>query len=289
MRPESFESYLSRNHTPKTARTYLHYVDHFLIQQPKASQLKYMDVAEYLSETMVKGGAKLKQVNLLLASLKVYYNYLISIGKKVDNPCKAIKLKQKRKPIQLQDLFNPSELEALMNRENRFVNLEIRNKVIISFLIYQALTSAEVEHLTTDDIDLDNGTINIKGSKKQAGRLLDLRVNQIRLIQSYVETARTNLLRVETNRLMISSRGTPDNVGSIHAMLSPLKNRYPDRTLNAITIRQSVISNMLNLQKLPLETVQLFAGHKWPSSTEKYRRKDLEEQRALINMFHPLK
>lgn len=55
------------------------------------------------------------------------------------------------------------------------------------------------------------------------------------------------------------------------------------------TIRQSVISNLLNEKKMPQEDVQLFAGHRWTSSTEKYRRKDINEQRVLINRWHPLK
>ena len=289
MRPESFESYLKRNYTNKTAKSYQHYIDMFLIQRPNAIKLSYMDIMDYLSEVKTKADNKPNRINVLLASIKVYYNYLIGIGKRTDHPCKSIKLRQKHAPIQLQDLFTPTELETLMSRENRFVNLELRNKVIISLLIYQALTSAEVEQLTTDDIDLDNGTINIKGSKKQAGRVLDLRANQIRLIQSYIETSRANMIKVESNRLMINQRGCPDSVDNIHAIFAPLQNLYPDRRLNPQNIRQSVISNMLNLQKLPLETVQLFAGHKWPSTTEKYRRKDVEEQRALIKMFHPLK
>ena len=41
--------------------------------------------------------------------------------------------------------------------------------------------------------------------------------------------------------------------------------------------------------KIPLEDVQLFAGHKYPSTTERYRRKDINEQQELINKFHPLR
>ncbi len=37
-----------------------------------------------------------------------------------------------------------------------------------------------------------------------------------------------------------------------------------------------------------MEQVQLMAGHKWISATERYRYAPLEEQRELINKFHPL-
>jgi len=71
-------------------------------------------------------------------------------------------------------------------------------------------------------------------------------------------------------------------------MLRPLKGLSPARSLNASTIRQSVIANWLNESKYPLGDVQLPAGHKYPSSTEKYLREDIENKRKLINAFHPL-
>jgi integrase/recombinase XerD len=110
------------------------------------------------------------------------------------------------------------------------------------------------------------------------------------MIQKYISLDRPKLLHEGIfTSLIISHRGTPETVEGINSMLQPLKGLYPDRSLNAVTIRQSVISNMLNEKKVKLEDVQLYAGHKYPSSTERYKRHDLEEQRALINMFHPIK
>jgi hypothetical protein len=53
-------------------------------------------------------------------------------------------------------------------------------------------------------------------------------------------------------------------------------------------IRMSVISHWVNVRKIPIEDVMKLSGHKWPSSVEMYRRKDAEEQKMLINKFHPL-
>lgn len=43
-----------------------------------------------------------------------------------------------------------SELELLMNRENRYTDLLDRNKVLISKMIYQGLTSDEVMRLDVE-------------------------------------------------------------------------------------------------------------------------------------------
>jgi hypothetical protein len=51
----------------------------------------------------------------------------------------------------------------------------------------------------------------------------------------------------------------------------------------------SVIANWLNMDKHRLEHVQEWAGHKWPSSTLRYKRLDIAVQREKINRWHPLK
>lgn len=50
----------------------------------------------------------------------------------------------------------------------------------------------------------------------------------------------------------------------------------------------SVIYNKLNVDKLAIETVQAFAGHKWPSSTEKYVSRIDVDDTDFINGVHPM-
>lgn len=285
---EAIEHFLYRKHTNATAKAYLYNIDVFLMTHPKARDYKYSDIIDYLNELKSKGCDK--TLRPILASLKRYYDYLVETGQRDDHPCKRLNLKIKKLPIQLQDLFSSKELELLMNRENRYSDLELRNKVIISFLIYQGLASSEIVRLRLEDVDLDNGTMYITGSKKIASRLLNLKTKQILLIQNYIEISRRKLVSSTHNEnLLLTMRGDIESVDTIHAMIEPLKVLYPDRNLTPTIIRQSVISNLLNEEKHSLEAVQLFAGHRWPSSTEQYQRKDINEQLEKVNMWHPLR
>jgi hypothetical protein len=38
--------------------------------------------------------------------------------------------------------------------------------------------------------------------------------------------------------------------------------------------------------KIPIELVQRMVGHRYPSSTEKYIRKDTKEQREIVTKLH---
>lgn len=288
MKLETIEQYLYKNHTDQTAKTYLYYIQVFKMRQPNSLKMMYADILEYIN-TIRQSGRNAEQISPQFAAIKKYYDYLLETGQRNDHPCSGISLRRKKKPVQLQDLFTPTELELLMGRENRFNNLGLRNKVAISLLIHQGLTCSELCRIDLKDIDLDGGTVYVKGSKKCSARILGLKSSQILLIKNYIETSRKNLLKSNTSFLLITQRGVPETVDGINSMVESLKGMFLGKNLNPSTIRQSVISNLLNVYKKPLEDVQLFAGHKWPSSTEQYRRKDINEQREMINKWHPLK
>ena len=79
-----------------------------------------------------------------------------------------------------------------------------------------------------------------------------------------------------------------DIADNLKNLLRPFKSYFPNRVLNAKTIRQSVIANLLKSGH-DLRLVQVFAGHKYPGATENYRQTGIEELKAGIEKYHPLK
>ena len=74
---------------------------------------------------------------------------------------------------------------------------------------------------------------------------------------------------------MLTKLGTPEKGEGISYLISTFKGLFPERNLNPKTIRQSVIADLLKQGK-DLRLVQVFAGHKYPSSTERYRQNQVE-------------
>lgn len=62
---------------------------------------------------------------------------------------------------------------------------------------------------------------------------------------------------------------------------------YPPRKVNALTIWQSVVAELL-IRGNYLRMVQVFGGHKNPSATEKFKQAQLEELKAAVLRHHPL-
>lgn len=282
------DEYLRKHHSPATAKAYQREIEIYIKANLQAAQASFKDVMEYIGTLRKKYGSA-ASIHRIVSSIKVYYKYLNHIGQRKDNPARSIRLRDKRhKALQVQDLFTTKELELLLERKERYSDLQLRNQVVISLLIYQALTTGEMAALTLQDINLEEGTIKIKATPKTNARELKLKTKQIMLLHKYINEVRIKLLSVTTEKLIITKLGTAETGEGINYLVSTYKKLFPDRNLNPKTIRMSVITNLLKEGK-DLRIVQAFAGHKYPSATERYKQNGIEELKQVIQKLHPLK
>ena len=142
---------------------------------------------EYVEQT--RKNYKSASIIRILSALKKYYDYLVEIGVRKDNPARAIQLRDiKKSPLQLQDLFTTNELQKLQEpRKERYKSLEKRNQIIMSLLINQALKIGEIIQIKTTDIHLDKAQIHITGTAQTNNRILLLKAEQILLFYNYLE------------------------------------------------------------------------------------------------------
>jgi len=287
----SLQDYLQERYTQETTKVYLFDINNYRANCPAAATAVYTDVVNYMGalRTRYSNPATL---NRILAGIKVYYDYLCYTGARSDNPARSVRLRDQRcRDIQLQDLFTPPELEALLHRREKVGKLVYRNRVLISLLIYQALQPSEIEALTLSDINLDNGSIYIKATGKTGKRELQLRPDQILLFYQYIHEVRPTLVQrgscATNNVLLLGLKGEAMKAEDITKHIKrSYKNMYPGRPVNAQTIRQSVIANLLK-DGHDLSLVQGFAGHKYPSSTERYKQNEIETLKAAVQKYHP--
>ena len=280
-----FIDFLLKHHSKGTAKRYEKEVLSFLFSVDKKT-VDYQRVMDYLAEQRARGK---QATSVSLAAIKRYFDYEIFKGKRTDHPAKTIHLKDKvSKDIQLQDLFTSAELESLLERKERYVLLKNRNQIIIGLLIYQALTKAELCSLLVSDINLESGSIKIKGSRKINARTLKLKPKQLYVLKSYLTEDRPKLVRDETDYLLIGKLGKAEMGEGITYLIETARKEFYPRELNLRTIRQSVISNLLK-DGHDLRIVQAFAGHKYPSTTERYRQTGIEQLQTAIERHHPLR
>lgn len=285
------EQYLKQSLAPSTTKRYQREITLFFLSlepqniDPKTAT--YSQIMDYIG-SLRKQNSKSQSIKCALAAIKKYYSFLVNTAERKDHPARSIRLRDRSsRDIQLQDLFSTEELEQLLERKERYSLLKNRNKIIISLLIYQALTTGEIKQLEIKDIHLEQGTIYIKPGRKTNRRTLKLQSKQVFWIMKYLGEDREKLLKISSQKLIISKLGTEETGEGIAYIIQTCRTLFKGRKLNPKTIRQSVITNLLKQGK-DLRIVQAFAGHKYPSTTEQYKQTGVEELKTQILKYHPM-
>ncbi|MGB5700425.1 tyrosine-type recombinase/integrase, partial [Muriicola sp.] len=267
----------------------------------RPEKASYQDVMHYIQH-LRENNKHPKTIRNHLFAIKIYYRYLVAEGKRNDHPCQYLYLQDSiNRAADVQSLYPMKQMEGFLEtyqagKKNKAT--EVREKVLIGLLIYQGLTVLEISQLNIEDLNLQKGTISIKENAKTNSRTLDLKSNQILLLQQYINGTRKQLLE----RVQKKSKVYPSETECRRALIIDYSGRRIaphdiNRLINygrkkteqmkPIKIRQSLIAHLIKSGN-NLRVVQVFAGHKRISTTEAYKQSDLEELKAVIDQLHPL-
>lgn len=295
----TIRDYLLKKYSKSTLNSNLYNIKRFTDYYDKrAEKATYKDVLHYIEHLRKNYDLHPKTLRHCLYGVKIYFNYLLETGQRKDHPCSELFLKDKiDKHIQVDNLYSTETLEKFLEtyQIKKKKHLEKRNKIIISLLIYQALTVREITALEVKDIDLEKAEIYIKANqepttKSPKPRTLPLNAKQILLIYNYLEKVRVKLLKYNlkketTASFIVGQYGEKMNPHSISKIIN--ENRPKSDQIQPIKIRQSVIVNLLKKEN-DTRVVQVFAGHKRASTTIQYKQTELETLQTAINQYHPL-
>ena len=243
--------------------------------------LEHENLMQYIRHRKTTG-VSAKTINLELKKISYYLEF-----KELPNIAEPIRLKgvQRRIP---HDLFTEKQLNEIYNRfpesRNPWTHKDTlkRYHLILGLKIYQGLQVQELAKLEINHLQLDKGKIYVPGTRRTNKRILDLKPFQILPLHEYLLTERKTLNEeIEGNYLFHKkrlTRGMP--------RIKDMINRYQPRLKSLHQIRSSVITNWLNHYNL--REVQYMAGHRYVSSTERYRTDNLEDLQKELEKYHPL-
>lgn len=288
----NLQQYLKNEYSKTSTSGYEAMINRFLLALgSKAEKGTYTDILDYIG-LLREQNLHPKSLRNNLFAIKIYYRFLVATGKRNDHPCQYLYLKdQINRAIQVEALYPKETIENLFESwESKNKINQTRDKIIISFLVYQALTVLEITQIKCSDINLEDGTVKVKGNSKNKGRTLSLKPKQILLFHNYLKTEYKSYYRKQTpskrkEYFLLSEEGLQLYQGGINRMINGGKDQQ--NKLIPLKIRQSVIAHLLK-ENNDIRIVQEFAGHRRTASTEAYKQTGLEELKSAIDKLHPL-
>ena len=210
-------------------------------------------------------------INLELKKISYYLDF-----KGLSNVAEPIRVKgvQRRIP---HDLFTEKQLNNIYQKfpdsKNHWTheNTLKTYHLILGLRIYQGLQEQELAKLEINHLQLDKGKIYVPSTKRTNKRKLDLKPFQILPLHEYLLTERNSLNEEIEGNYLFHKKRLIRGMSRIKKMI----NRYEPRLNNMAQIRASVITNWL--LHYNLREVQYMAGHRFVSSTERYRTDNLED------------
>jgi len=293
-------------------------VNEFLTKTKKEDiQVTKPDVLRFLE--YLKNGKKIQNNTRYhyLNALNHYFTFLCNEGEIAKNPCFLLKIRGIRRK-KLYKIYSSEELDQLFDNyyqyfvrayDDSYMPKNVRklsaqnkekNALLLSILLYQGVTTREIERLELADLDLIKATVKIQGRQHSNARTLPLKAAQIGLFMHYLQNIRPQLIeyhKKDCNLLFLASqdvgRTGKKNVYKDSLMLS--NSTFPKITkqvksidkqfLNFKQVRASVITNWLKTEGL--RKTQYLAGHRYISSTEAYLPNNLDDLIDDINKLHP--
>jgi integrase/recombinase XerD len=244
--------------------------------------LEHEHVMQYIRHRKAQG-VQAKTINLELKKISYYLDF-----KELPNVAEPIRVKgvQRRIP---HDLFTEKQLDDIYNRfpesRNHWThdNTLKTYHLILGLKIYQGLQEQELSKLEISHLRLDKGKIYVPSTKRTNKRILDLKPFQILPFHEYLLIERASLKEEIEGNYLFHAKRLKRGLPRIKHMI----NRYEPRLTCLLQIRSSVITNWLKYYNL--REVQYMAGHRFVSSTERYRTDNIEDLQKELEKYHPLR
>jgi integrase/recombinase XerD len=228
-------------------------------------------------------GVQAKTINLELKQISYYLDF-----KGLPNIAEPIRLKGVGRRIP-HDLFTEGQLDDIYQKfpesRNHWThgNTLKTYHLILGLKIYQGLQEQELSKLEISHLQLDKGKIYAPSTRRTNKRILELKTFQILPLHEYLLTERLSLKEEIEGNYLFHAKRLKRGLPRIKHMI----NRYEPRLTSLLQIRSSVITNWLHHYNL--RETQYMAGHKYVSSTERYRTDNLEDLQKELDKYHPLR
>jgi integrase/recombinase XerD len=244
----------------------------------------------HLFEHRKKNGqrlGKLAQAHLL-SGVVVFFKWCRKARLLLVNPAGELELPKYDRKLP-RDVLSPKQVETFLNTIDVTNPLGLRDRAIFELLYSSANRRGEVAGLEVDDLDLDRGTLRVRGGKGGKDRVVPLGQRAAKFIDRYIAEVRTEHAHgTEARALFLAYQGRPMTKSALSNMIAGRLRAAGIAHGGAHLFRHSAATAMLEAGA-DVRYIQQYLGHAWLSSTEVYTNVSVAKLKQVHTETHPAK
>ena len=242
-----------------------------------------LNIAEYLSH-LEEDGRTGATVSRCLASIKNFYNYVVSSGFLEKTPVTDIHISRGDK--KLPQILTSREIELLLSQPSRAEAKGIRDKAMLEVMYATGIRVSELIELDIDDVNLEQGIIKCSSSKKT--RMIPMYQVAQKALSTYLKDVRGGMVASEDETaLFVNVNGTRMSRQGFWKILKYYQaSANIEKEITPHTLRHSFAVHLLE-NGADLGSLQELMGHSDISSTQLYTHMVNQKLKSVYEKCHP--
>ncbi|OFI34253.1 site-specific tyrosine recombinase XerD [Alteromonas lipolytica] len=241
------------------------------------------DMQDYLM-WREQAGLSARSTQRNISAMRQFFRYLLIQQRREDNPVSQLAIPKAAK--KLPDTLSEADVEALLDAPDCEDPIECRDKSMLEVLYATGLRVSELTGLRLSEVSIQQGLVRVMG-KGNKERLVPLGENALDALQDYLQGARPQLLKHQTDVVFVSNRGVQMTRQTFwHRIKYYAVKAGINCHLSPHTLRHAFATHLLN-HGADLRVVQMLLGHSDLSTTQIYTHVATERLQNLIAEHHP--
>ena len=285
-----FSVYLTeeKHSSQNTISSYLRDVTQFgqFLQDHKDCTLREATaemVQDYMNWTQSHGKSA-ASVTRFLASVKAFYNFLISTGTVSENPAKGLSVgKLERK---YPEILTNREVELFLEQPQCVDDKGFRDRAMLELLYATGIRVSELISLNEEDVNLAAGFIRCVGKGKE--RIIPLYHAAVKALQDYMRNVRPRLIATgDEEALFVNMNGERMSRQGFWKIIKFYQEKAGiQKDITPHTLRHSFAVHLLE-NGADLRSIQEMLGHADISSTQIYTHVVKRQLKDVYRKAHP--
>jgi len=278
------EKHASANTVSSYLRDIHQFGDYLQQQQNCTLEKATADMVRGYMNWMQGRGKSAASITRFLASVKSFYNFLLSKGSVKTNPAKGIAAEKAEKKYP--EILTSREVELFLEQPKCEDPKGYRDHAMLELLYATGIRVSELISLNLEDVDLIAGFIRCKSKGRE--RIIPLYRTAVKALRDYVRNIRPQIIAdMEEEALFVNMNGERMSRQGFWKIIKYYQEKAGiQKDITPHTLRHSFAVHLLE-NGADLRSIQEMLGHADISSTQIYTHVVKNQLKDVYQKAHP--